>query len=41
MSYPIGGLVVDLMGMQALVYGVLFAACLPLAALFFRRHQVA
>lgn len=41
MSYPIGGVVFDLMGMQALVYTVLFVACLPLAALFFRRHQVA
>lgn len=40
MSYPIGGFVIDLIGMQALVYSVLFVACLPLAALFFRRHQV-
>ncbi len=40
MSYPFGGFVIDLVGMQALVYGVLFAACLPLAAVFFRRHQV-
>lgn len=41
MSYPIGGMVFDLASMQALVYAVLFVACLPLAALFFRRHQVA
>lgn len=41
LSYPIGGLAIDLIGMQALAYGVLFAACLPLAALSFRRHQVA
>lgn len=41
MSYPVGGFVIDLVGMDALVYGVLFVACLPLAALLFRRHQVA
>lgn len=41
LSYPVGGFVTDLIGMQTFVYGVLFAACLPLAALFFRRHQVA
>lgn len=40
MSYPLGDFAIDLVGMQALVYGALFAACLPLAALFFRRHQV-
>ena len=40
MSYPFGGFVIDLVGMQALMYGALFAACLPLAAVFFRRHQV-
>lgn len=39
MSYPIGGAVVDLVGMQAIVYGALFAACVPIAALAFRRHQ--
>ena len=40
MSYPFGGFVIDLVGMQALMYGALFAACLPLAAVFFHRHQV-
>ncbi|MDO4442296.1 MAG: ABC transporter permease subunit [Slackia sp.] len=41
MSYPIGDGVVDLIGMQALAYGILFAVCVPLAAIAFRRHQVA
>ena len=39
-SYPVGPLVVDLVGLLAFVYALATAACFPLAARTFRRHQV-
>ena len=39
-SYPIGPLVVDLAGLLVCVYVLVTAACVPLAARAFRRHQV-
>ena len=39
-SYPVGPLVVDLVGMVAAVYVLLAIAAVPAAAASFRRHQV-
>ena len=41
MSYPFGTVVLDLRAMVAVVYLALAAACTALAAVGFRRHQVA
>lgn len=40
-SYPVGPFVIDLVGLLAILYAVVLAACAPLAARAFRRHQVA
>lgn len=40
-SYPAGPLVIDLVGLLVAVYVLVTAACVPLAARAFRRHQVA
>lgn len=40
-SYPLGPVVLDLIGMVVLVYAVLALAAVPVAAVSFRRHQVA
>lgn len=40
-DYPLGPVVLDLITMVALVYAVMAVAAAPLAALSFRRHQVA
>lgn len=40
-SYPAGPFVVDVIGMIVAVYALALAACTPLAARAFRRHQVA
>ena len=39
-SYPLGPLVIDLVGLLAILYAVVLAVCAPLAARAFRRHQV-
>ena len=39
-SYPVGSFVIDLIGLLACVYALVLAACVPLAACAFRRHQV-
>ena len=39
-SYPVGSFVIDLIGLLACVYALVLAACVPLAARAFRRHQV-
>ena len=39
-SYPLGPLVIDLVGLLAMLYAVVLAVCAPLAARAFRRHQV-
>ena len=39
-SYAAGPLVIDLVGLLAIVYAAVLAACTPLAARAFRRHQV-
>lgn len=39
-SYPVGPLVIDLVGLLAMLYAVVLAVCAPLAARAFRRHQV-
>lgn len=40
-SYPLGPVVLDLISMVVLVYAVLALAAVPVAAVSFRRHQVA
>lgn len=40
-SYPLGGFVTDTIGMIAMLYAVVLVMSIPLAALSFRRHQVA
>ncbi len=40
-SYPLGGFVTDTIGMIAMLYAVVLVLSIPLAALSFRRHQVA
>lgn len=40
-SYPLGPVVVGLIGMAALVYAVVLLVCAPASALVWRRHQVA
>lgn len=40
-SYPLGPVVLDLIGMVLLVYAVLALVSTPVAAISFRRHQVA
>lgn len=40
-SYPAGGFVTDVIGAITIVYLLLIAVCTPLAAISFRRHQVA
>ena len=40
-SYPLGPVVLDLIGMVLLVYAVLALVSAPVAAISFRRHQVA
>lgn len=40
-SYPLGPVVLDLIGMVVAVYALLALVMTPLAALSFRRHQVA
>lgn len=40
-SYPLGPVVLDLIGMVVVVYALLALVMTPLAALSFRRHQVA
>ena len=40
-SYPLGPVVLDLIGMVLLVYGTLALVSTPVAAVSFRRHQVA
>ena len=40
-SYPLGPVVLDLIGMVLFVYGVLVLVATPVAAVSFRRHQVA
>lgn len=40
-SYALGPEVIDLIGMVVLVYAVLALAAVPVAAVSFRRHQVA
>ena len=39
-SYPVGSFAIDLVGLLACVYALVLAACVPLAARAFRRHQV-
>ena len=39
-SYPVGPLVVDLVGLLAVAYALVLVVCAPLAARAFRRHQV-
>ena len=39
-SYPVGSFAIDLAGLLACVYALVLAACVPLAARAFRRHQV-
>ena len=39
-SYPVGPFVIDLVGLLVIVYSFVLAACAPLAARAFRRHQV-
>ena len=39
-SYPVGSFAIDLAGLLACVYALVLAACVPLAACAFRRHQV-
>ena len=41
LSYDFGGFVVDLPSVAMVLYLVLFAICVPVSTLFFRRHQVA
>ena len=40
-SYPLGPVVLDLIGMVLLVYGVFALVSTPMAAVSFRRHRVA
>ena len=40
-SYPLAPVVLDLIGMVLIVYAVLSLVSTPVAALSFRRHQVA
>lgn len=40
-SYPVGPLVIDLVGLLAILYALVLVFCTPLAARAFRRHQVA
>ena len=40
-SYPLGPVVLDLIGMVVATYALVSLVSTPLAALFFRRHQVA
>ena len=39
-SYPVGPLVIDLVGLLAVAYALVLVVCAPLAARAFRRHQV-
>ena len=39
-SYPVGPLVIDLVGLLAIAYALVLVVCAPLAARAFRRHQV-
>lgn len=39
-SYPVGPLVIDLVGLLAILYVAVLVVCAPLAARAFRRHQV-
>lgn len=41
MSYPVGGFATDVIGAIAMLYLSLVVVCVPLAAVSFRRHQVA
>ena len=41
MSYPVGGFATDVIGAIAMLYLSLVIVCVPLAAVSFRRHQVA
>lgn len=40
-TYQIGGLVLDVFTMRAILYALLTAVMLPLARLVFKKHQVA
>ena len=39
-SYPVGPLVIDLVGLLAIAYALVLVVCAPLAARAFQRHQV-